>query len=57
MIELTGYIRWHSGMWEHKIYQRGLKFYLEEQSEMMEEPSTSIHQSLKEAFDEMLSHT
>lgn len=57
MIELTGYIIWNTGMWRHRIYQRGLKFYFETQSEMMEEPSTSIYSSLEEAFNEMLSNT
>lgn len=50
MIELIGMITMKSGMWSYKIYQRGSTFYFEEQSEMMEEPSTYIYKDLRDAL-------
>ena len=57
MIQLTGEITWSTGMWSYRIYQRGLKFYLEERSDMSEQPTYSEYATLHDALIAMLSQT
>lgn len=57
MVKLTGEIIWQSGMGYARIFQRGNKFVLSEQSEMMTDATETEFDHLEHAVKEMFSHT